>query len=85
MWEREGYQIYVSSRKNKKYDVYDGNKYICSFGYGPMQQYRDKLGHYSDLDHNDEKRRKAFKSRFKKLIDKKDKNKPTYWSNAILW
>lgn len=82
---REGYQIYVSTRKNKKYDVYDGDKYITSFGDSRMEHYRDKLGHYSHLNHNDKKRRDAFKNRFKRLIATNNKNKGTYWSAKYLW
>lgn len=84
-WEREGYKIYVSNRKNKKYDVYKNDKYVLSFGDSNMQHYKDRLGYYSYLDHNDKKRRVNFKNRFKKLIAENDKNKPTYWSTKYLW
>jgi hypothetical protein len=85
MYEREGYKIYVSTRKNKKYDVYKNDKYIVSFGASKMQHYKDLLGHYKSLDHNDIKRRNAFNSRFKRLIDKHDKNSGIYWSAKYLW
>ena len=85
MYEREGYKIYPSTRKGKKYDVYKDNKYIVSFGASGMQHYKDLLGHYKNLDHNDIKRKNAFNSRFKRLIDKHDKNSGIYWSSKYLW
>lgn len=82
----EGYDVYVSTRKNKKYDVYKDGKYITSFGQKGMEHYRDTaLGHYSHLDHNDKQRLANFKSRFKKLIAKKDKKSAMYWSDKYLW
>ena len=36
------YQFKVSTRKNKKYDVYENNKYIVSFGDNRYEQYEDK-------------------------------------------
>ena len=84
-WYREDFVIKISTRKNKKYDVYQNEKYVCSFGQKGYQQYHDKFGYYSDLDHHDPQRRKAYKARFKKLIDKNDDKKPTYWSNKFLW
>ena len=85
MYEREGYKIYVSTRKGKKYDVYKDDKYIVSFGAFGLSQYKDLLGHYKSLDHNDKIRRNAFNSRFKRLIDKHDKNSGIYWSSKYLW
>jgi hypothetical protein len=81
----KGYKVYVSKMKNKKYDVYHNGKYLLSFGDSRMEQYEDKFGHYSKLDHHDQQRRKNFKSRFKKLIDENNINTPTYWSNKYLW
>jgi hypothetical protein len=85
VYHREGYDIYVSTRKNKKYDVYKDDKYITSFGDKNMQQYKDRLGNYSNLDHNDKQRRLNFQSRFKKLIEKNDPTSGIYWSAKFLW
>lgn len=72
-----------STRKNKKYDVFDKNgKYITSFGDSRYQQYKDKIGLYSHLDHKDPKRRKLYYQRHGK------KAKPLsakYFSHKYLW
>lgn len=52
-----------SKRKNKKYDVYKNGKYLVSFGDKRYQQYKDKIGYYSELDHLDEKRRLRYYQR----------------------
>lgn len=58
----------VSTRKNKKYDVFDEDwKYLFSFGDKRYQHYKDKLGHYEDLNHNDEQRRNDYLKRSKPL------------------
>jgi hypothetical protein len=44
--------------------------------------YRDKLKHYSALDHNDERRRELYYKRFGPATDK---NTSKWWSHAILW
>jgi hypothetical protein len=85
MWNREGYNIYVSTRKGKKYDVYKDNKYVCSFGARDMEHYKDRLGYYSHLDHNDPVRRQAFKNRFRRLISRNDKSSGIYWADKYLW
>lgn len=76
------YRIEVSTRKNKKYDVYKNNKYLLSFGDSRYSQYFDKLGHYSYLDHNDEKRRMLYYSRFG-IEAEEDTAK--YFSHKFLW
>jgi hypothetical protein len=86
--QREGYNIRVSTHKNKKYDVLDAEgRIITRFGARDMEHYFDKLGAFSHLDHKDEKRLEAFKRRFSKLIDKyqNDKTSAMYWSSKYLW
>ena len=46
------------------------------------QQYRDKLGHYRELDHNDPERRKRYYARHG---PSDDKDTAKYWSHKILW
>jgi hypothetical protein len=60
------YSFKVSSRTNKKYDVYKNGKYLTSFGDIRYQQYEDKtpLKYYSYLNHFDERRRNNYYSRF---------------------
>ena len=56
----EMYHPFPSKRKNKKYSVYihkDGKVKLIHFGDSRYEQYFDKIGHYTHLNHNDEKRR----------------------------
>lgn len=79
-----------SKRKNKKYDaiLYDTeNKRtkIISFGDSRYQHYKDTtgLGEYSNLDHNDEERRRLYRSRHYKTHKKK--YSPSWFSWNYLW
>lgn len=76
------YKFQVSTRKNKKYDVYKNNKYLLSFGSKSHQQYFDKLGYYSHLNHNDKTRRDNYYKRFGKVA-KPDTAK--WFSHNYLW
>lgn len=83
--EHRLYEPFPSSAKNKKYSVYvmkDGKRRLIHFGDNRYQQYRDVLGHYSDLDHLDKDRRKRYYSRHG---PETDKSSPRYWSHKILW
>ena len=81
-----------STRKDKKYMVKVGNKWV-HFGNKNYQQYFDKvpLKLYSHLDHKDPERRANYRSRHKaiKLKDGtlayKNKNSASYWSWLYLW
>jgi hypothetical protein len=78
----KGWSIKISTKKNKKYDVFDdNNNFIVSFGDIRFNHYHDLLGYYKKLNHNDEKRLNAFRNRFKNLYNK-NKNNP---SSALLW
>lgn len=82
----------VSKSKNKKYDVVYNGKTI-SFGDSRYQHYKDQtgLGKFSNLDHNDKERRKLYRARASKIVDKQgnltylDKNSPNYWAYHYLW
>jgi len=80
------YKPFVSKAKNKKYSVYvkgkEGKPKLIHFGDKRFSQYKDKLGHYSKLDHNDEKRKKAYYARHGEA---KSKNSSKWWSHEILW
>lgn len=80
-----------SKTDNKKYDVFiedEGKeKKILSFGHTDYQHFKDRLGYWKHLDHNDPKRQENYKSRHSK-----DKgviyNDPKYsgwWSYHLLW
>jgi len=77
------YTFVKSKKKNKKYDAFskDG-EYITSFGDKRYAQYRDKIGEYSHLNHNNKKRKDNYYSRFGKDA-KKDTAK--YFSHKFLW
>lgn len=89
------YTPFVSKAKNSKYSVYvkgnNGRLKLIHFGDSRMQQYKDKLGHYSNLDHGDKERRKRYLSRAKGIKDKngnltwKNKNSANYYSIKYLW
>jgi hypothetical protein len=71
----------------KKYFVYvkaDNKRGYKKIGFGDKryQQFKDKLGHYSHLDHNELKRRKAYYSRHGEATSK---NTAKFWSHKILW
>ena len=56
----ELYQPFPSKAKHKKYSVYvlkDNRRRLIHFGDSRYGQFRDKLKHYSHLDHNDPERR----------------------------
>jgi hypothetical protein len=76
------YSFKVSTRKNKKYDVYKNGKYLLSFGSKTHQQYQDKIGYYKNLDHNDKVRRDNYYKRFGKNAKK---DTPKYFSHNYLW
>lgn len=81
---------------NKKYSVYvktntkKGYKTI-HFGDSRYKHFKDKLGYYKHLDHNDEKRRQQYLARAKGIKNKKgeltwkDKNSPNYYAVKYLW
>tara|TARA_B100000401_G_scaffold13265_1_gene8338 strand:+ start:1833 stop:2378 length:546 start_codon:yes stop_codon:yes gene_type:complete len=77
------YKPVKSNRKHKKYMVLT-KKGVIHFGDNRYQQYKDKIGIYSHLDHNDKERRKRYYDRHG---DKNTKNKESakYWSHKILW
>jgi hypothetical protein len=79
------YTFKKSTRKNKKYDVYrkSTKEYITSFGDARYQQFKDSTPQhlYKHLDHNDEKRRKAYYARHGKATFES----PKYFSHQFLW
>lgn len=77
------YEIKVSTRRNKKYMVRVGDKWI-HFGDKRYQQFKDQtpLKAFSHLDHGDETRRKKYYQRHKRTNDVKT---ALYWSNKMLW
>ena len=81
------YKPFKSRRKNKKYSVYvlkNNKKTLIHFGDTRYQQFKDKLGEYSQLDHNDPKRRKSYLARHGGA-KQTDKNTTSYWATKILW
>ena len=79
----ELYKPVKSTRKFKKYMV-KTKKGVIHFGDKRYEQFKDKIGEYKHLDHNDPKRKKAYYDRHG---DKNTKNKESakYWSHKILW
>jgi hypothetical protein len=94
METKELYKPFVSSAKDKKYSVYvmkDGKKTLIHFGDKNYMHFSDKIGNYSELDHNDKDRQKSYLARAKGIKNKKgeltwkDKNSANYWAVRILW
>jgi hypothetical protein len=78
------YQFKVSTRKNKKYDVYKNNKYIVSFGDKNYEHFEDKtpVKYYSTLNHYDEKRRQSY---YKRFGNNPNFESAMYFSHKYLW
>jgi len=88
------YPIRISTKKNKKYDIYYNNHWI-SFGDKRYQHYKTsdlipKELHIYD-EHHDKERRKNYINRSSRITDKngnftyKNKNSPNYWAYHLLW
>jgi len=85
--KKELYKPVVSTNSKKKYMVYVKNKdtgrpKLIHFGSRGMNQYKDKLKHYSKFDSNDKERRRLYYARHGRTTDK---NTALYWANKILW
>jgi hypothetical protein len=93
--DKELYKPFKSSRKNKKYSVYvlsDNKKpKLIHFGDSRYQHYKDRIGDYSYLDHNDKSRRANYRKRHEKILLNngklayKDINQAAYWYYNYLW
>jgi len=86
MSDKPLYKPFKSKAKNKKYSVYvkgkNGKPKLIHFGDKRYGQFKDKLGVYSKLDHNDPKRKKSYYARHGKATSK---DTAKYWSHKILW
>ena len=69
-----GVTVKVSTRKNKKLDVFKDGEYKVSIGDIRYSDY---------LQHGDEKRRKRYKTRHEK--DRHIKGSAGYYADKILW
>lgn len=82
------YKIKKANDKKHKYIVV-GESLLkpVKFGAYGMGHFHDRFGVYSDLDHKDTKRLKAFQNRFRKLYEKNKDNPGSgiYWSWEYLW
>jgi hypothetical protein len=76
----DGFDFQKSTRKHKKYQVKVNNKTV-HFGDNRYQQYKDKIGLYSMLDHGDKERRKRYYARHGKAV----KYSPKWFSHNYLW
>ena len=85
MEDKPLYKPFRSQAKNKKYAIFvmkNGRKRKIHFGDSRYQQFKDKIGEFSSLDHGDPKRLKLYFARHGRTTDK---NTALYWSNRILW
>ena len=79
----ELYKPIKSTRKHKKYMVLTKNG-VIHFGDNRYGQFKDKIGIYSHLDHNDKKRKELYYKRHGNR-DIKNMESAKYWSHKILW
>jgi len=79
-------KFFISQRRYKKYrvDIYLNNKFVKSVHFGDRryEHYEDKIGFYSDLDHNDMERLQAYYKRHKKPYKPLS---PSFFSSTYLW
>ena len=78
-----------AANQTKKYDAILQNRLSertvrVPFGQRGYQQYKDKIGYYSDFDHYDKVRRKSFLARNENNI-KSGYFSPGYFSATYLW
>jgi hypothetical protein len=78
----QGYEIHVSDKYPKKYYALVNGKKVY-FGDSRYQQYEDKMGYYSHLDHHDEKRRENYKKRHTK--DRFNPESAGWFADNVLW
>ena len=82
VYKYKGYPIFLSDKPNKKYYAIVGRRKVY-FGQRPYEQYKDRIGYYSDLDHGDPVRRKNFKSRFERI--RHNIGSAAWFSDKLLW
>jgi hypothetical protein len=74
-----------STRANKKYDAILDDGTIVPFGDSRYEQFHDRIGLYSHLDHNDPQRRANYRARHGAQGHHLKKNSPAYFSWNYLW
>ena len=85
-YELLGYRL--SHQQNKKYDAILKNKTNNSVRYIPFgdkqyEQYYDRLGHYSYLNHYDKQRKRLYNIRHG--LDRLNKYSSGWFASRILW
>jgi hypothetical protein len=78
------YTFKVSTKQNKKYDVFKNGKYLVSFGDKRYGQFQDKtpLQHYAKLNHFDNTRRQNY---YKRHGINPVFESAKYFSSKFLW
>ena len=85
---------FIRGPANHKYTAIinkNGKKLRVNFGDKRYEQYHDKIGLYSHLDHNDKERRKRYIKRHSAIINKDGskavnvKYSPAWFSLRYLW
>jgi hypothetical protein len=83
--------IVKSSRAGKKYMVLTPKGKVIHFGDSNEKHFRDKLGLYTDLDHNDRDRQRRYLARATKIrngqgeLTKDDPESANFYSLRYLW
>jgi len=81
----DGFPFYESWVKDKKYATINKEGKIIHFGHPKYEHYEDKIGLFSDLDHNDPKRRSAFKARHEENRKMKGQRHYLLWLSFALF
>jgi len=86
-----GYRTPNPYKYSVKVKLPNGKYKLIHFGHYNYHHYKDKIGLWSFADHNDPKRRAAYRARHGKIKLKngrfayKDKTSPEYWAWHYLW
>ena len=93
---KDNYLLFTIPNNKKKYrvDIFDDKLQKIKtvyFGAKNYEQYFDKIGYYTDLNHGDNKRRLNYRRRHGKILNKDGKPSytiqftPAWFSWNILW
>lgn len=78
----DGYTFERSKRAHKKYAVTLASGRTVHFGDTRYQQYKDRIGLFSDADHGDKERRRRYYARHGREAARES---PKWFSHRYLW
>jgi hypothetical protein len=84
VFKYKGYNVYISDKPQKKYYAIVNDRKVY-FGQLPYQQYHDKIGYYSDLNHSSRKRRELYRARQGARGYQNRKGSASWFAWNLLW